>query len=236
MLRTLRKLLRPGFRVPGRVVRRSPSVVILASGVEQRWEGIQHKQLVPIAGEPLLLRTLQQLAQRWDTRPMVVTHHEKIAAAVAHVADVLTLVSNQRRWTVETALSSRIEWGNPTLILAGDVYWTDAAIDVACNFNTGGPVRYLVTKGPVGDDILGLWFRRRHRHRIARALNHAVQHAKLRGGGGKLWQSYRSLCGFPLTRHRLEAMHCVRIEDETTDFDSLRDYQQFLQRREAKAA
>jgi len=236
MLRTLRKLLRPGFRVPGRVVRRSPSVVILASGVEQRWEGIQHKQLASVAGEPLLLRTLEQLAQRWDVRPTVVTHHEKIAQAVERVADVLILEANERRWTVETALSSRVEWGDPTLILAGDVYWTEAAIDVACDFNTGGPIRYLVTEGPVGDDILGLWFRRRHRHRVARALNHAIEHAMLHGGGGKLWQSYRSLCGFPLTRHRLERVHAVRIEDETTDFDSIRDYQQFLKRTSLRAA
>ncbi len=232
----LRKLLRPGFRVPGHVVRRSPRVVILASGVAQRWEGVQHKQLVPIAGEPLLLRTLGQLAERWDTRPVVVTHHEKIAAAVADMADTLVLEPSQRRWIVETALSSRDEWGDPTLLLAGDVYWTDAAIDTACDFNTGGPIRYLVTQGPVGDDILGLWFRRRHRHRVARALNHAIGHAKLRGGGGKLWQSYRSLCGFPLVRHLLEEVHSVRIDDESTDFDSLRDYQQFLERHANRAA
>ena len=236
MLRTLRKLLRPGFRVPGRVVRRSPSVVILASGVAQRWEGIQHKQLVNIAGQPLLLRTLDQLAQRWDTRPVVVTHHEQIARAVSNSANALFLEPNQRRWTVETALSSREEWGDPTLLLAGDVYWTDAALDIACEFNTGGPIRYLVTQGPVGDDILGIWFRRRHRNRVARALNHAIQHARLRGGGGKLWQSYRTLNGFPLTRHHLEATHCVRIEDETTDFDSIGDYQKFIEQSKSKAA
>ena len=236
MLRTLRKLLRPGFRVPGRVVRRSPSVVILASGVAQRWEGIEHKQLVPVAGEPLLLRTLDQLAQRCDARPVVVTHQQKIASVVADIADVVVLQPNERRWTVETALSSRGEWGDPTLLLAGDVYWTDAAIDLACNFNSGGPIRYLVTKSGVGDDILGVWFRRRHRHRVARALNHAIEHAKLRGGAGKLWQSYRSLCGFPLTKHLLEEVHSVRIEDESTDFDTLRDYQQFLKRQVPQAA
>ena len=236
MLRTFRKLLRPGFRVSGRVVRRAPSVVILASGVAQRWGGLQHKQLVPIAGRPLLLRTIEQLATRWDVRPTVVTHHEPIAQTVDNMTDTLALESNERRWIAETALNSRAAWGDPTLLLAGDVYWTDAALDLACHFNTGGPVRYLVTQGPVGDDIVGLWFRRRHRNRVARALNHAVQHAQLHGGGGKLWQSYRSLCGFPLTRHRLEQVHAVRINDETTDFDSLRDYQRFLRQHEFKAA
>jgi molybdopterin-guanine dinucleotide biosynthesis protein A len=236
MLRTLRKLLRPGFPVPGRVVRRTPSVVILASGVEQRWTGIQHKQLAAIDGQPLVLRTLGQLAQRWDTRPVVVTHHKLIAKAVAKVADVLTLEASQRRWTVETALASRTEWGDPTLVLAGDVYWTEEALDIACGFNLGGPIRYLITANEVGEDILGLWFRRRHRHRVARALNHAIEHARLRGGGGKLWQSYRSLCGFPLVRHLLENTHAVRIGDESTDFDTLLDYQEFLERRKARAA
>ena len=236
MLRMFRKLLRPGFRVPGRVVCRQPRVVILASGVGQRWEAIQHKQLAPIEGQPLLLRTLEQIAQRWDTRPLVVTHHEPIADAVDGLADVLELPEHQRRWTVETALSSREHWGDPTLLLLGDVYWTDAALDVACSLNHGGPVRYLVTHTSVGDDVLGIWFRRRHRHRVARALHHAVQHAFFKGGGGKLWQSYRSLCGFPLTRHNLETTHAVRIHDETTDFDSLRHYQAFLQRTLSSAA
>jgi hypothetical protein len=236
MLRTLRKLLRPSFRVSGGTVRRTPSVVILASGVEQRWDGIPHKQLALVDGQPLVLRTIRQVTARWDTRPVVVTQHKPIAKAVAKVADVLTLEPIERRWIVETALSSRTAWGDPTLVLCGDVFWTDDALDIACGFNFGGPVRYLVIAGPVGDDILGLWFRRRHRHRVARALHHAVEHARLHGGGGKLWQSYRSLCGFPLVRHRLETTHAVRIDDESTDFDTLRDYQDFLARRSGRAA
>lgn len=236
MLRTLRKLLRPSFHVPGGIVRRSPSVVILASGVEQRWEGVPHKQLAAIDGRPLLLRTLAQLAKRWEARPAVVTHHKPIAKAVARVADVVELPAAERRWTVETALASRTAWGDPTLILCGDVYWTDDALDIACSLNHGGPVRFLFTEGQVGEDILGIWFRRRHRHRLARAFNHAAVHARLHGGGGKLWQAYRSLCGFSLVRHRLETTHAVRIADETTDFDTLRDYQEFLARRSTRAA
>ncbi len=215
---------------------KTPRVVLLASGCEQRWEAIQHKQLVDVHGEPLILRTMRQVAQRWNTRPVVVTHHPRIIDAVGDQADVLSLDSTERRWTVETALHSRDCWGDPTLILAGDVYWTDAALDAACDLNTGGPVRYLVTTCSVGDDILGIWFRRRHRHRVARALHHAICHARLRGGGGKLWQSYRSLCGFPLVRHRLEDVHCVRIDDETTDFDTLQDYQKFLRQKQSHAA
>lgn len=236
MLRTFRKLMRPGFRVPAREVARAPRIVILASGVSQRWEAIEHKQLVDVHGQPLLLRTIEQLTHRWDTRPVVMSHHAAIADAVADVADTLELPAGDRRWTVETALSSRQQWGDPTLILAGDVYWTDSAMDIACGLNRGGPVRFLTTQCAVGQDILGIWFRRRHRNKVARALHHARQHALLRGGGGKLWQAYRSLCGYPLTRHWLDAMHAVDIEDHTTDFDSLRDYQAFLEKSNRLAA
>ena len=236
MFRTLRKLLRPGFRVPGRTIAKTPRVVILASGTAQRWESNQHKQLVEVAGKPLILRTLEQISRRWDTLPIVVTHHEAIARVVSPIADALELAPGDRRWTVETALSSRAAWGDPTLILAGDVYWTDAAMDIACGLNRGGPVRYLVTQCGVTEDVLGVWFRRRHRHKLAKALNHARQHALTSGGSGKLWQSYRSLCGFPLTRHWLEDIHTVRIDDETTDFDSQRDYQAFLASRVRSAA
>lgn len=235
MFRILRKLRRTPFRIPAREIGKSPSIVILASGVGQRWEGIQHKQLAPVNGEPLLRRTLRQLALRWDVRPVVVTHHPKIAQAVAEYADVLGLAAHQRRWIAETALSSRAVWGDPTLLLAGDVYWTDDALDIACGLNTGGPVRYLVTEVALGDDILGVWFRRRHRNRVATSLQHAVQHAEL-GANAKLWQSYRSLCGFPLTRHQLEGVHCVRINDESTDFDTLGDYRAFLGRQQSSAA
>ena len=236
MLRTLRKLMRPGFRVPARVVAKAPRVVILASGVGQRWEAIQHKQLVDVHGQPLLLRTIEQITQHWDTRPVVMTHHERIAGAVEQVADAVELPAGERRWIVETALASRTCWGDPTLLLAGDVYWTDEAITHACELNRGGPVRFLTTECTVGQDILGIWFRRRHRHKVAKALHHARQHAFLRGGGGKLWQAYRSLCGYPLTRHLLDTVHAVPIDDDTTDFDSLRDYQAFLETAHRAAA
>ncbi len=236
MLRTFRKLMRPGCRVPARVVAKAPRVVILASGVGQRWEAIEHKQLVNVHGQPLLLRTIEQIQQRWDTRPAVMTHHVAIAEMVEAVADVVELPASERRWTVETALSSREHWGEPTLLLAGDVYWTDQAMDLACGLNRGGPVRFLTTQCAAGQDILGIWFRRRHRNKIAKALHHARQHALIRGGGGKLWQAYRSLCGYPLTRHWLDAVHAIPIDDETTDFDSLLDYQAFLQKAKQRAA
>ena len=240
MFRTLRKLFRPSRRIPGKVVAKTPRVVILASGHQQRWivsskETIPHKQLVLVEGEVLLQRTLRQLSKRWEARPLVVTHHPEIAKAIAKHADVLELPPKKRRWISETALSSQSHWGDPTLILPGDVYWTDDALDVACNFNIGGPIRYLLTEAAQGDDILGLWFRRRHRSRVATALNHAMLHAKL-GKSGKLWQSYRSLCGFSLVRHQLEAIHAVRIEDRSTDFDTLGEYLAFVQQRSRRAA
>lgn len=240
MFRTFRKLFRPGCRVPSRAVARSPRAILLASGEQQRWlatsnEIISHKQLVSVDGETLLRRTLRQLADRWDTPPVVVTHHPAIADAVGNSAEVLELPPHRRRWIAETALASSTCWGDPTLILAGDVYWTDAALDVACSFNLGGPVRYLVTETTDGDDILGLWFRRRHRNRVASTLHHSVRHAQL-GKNGKLWQAYRSLCGFSLVRHQLESIHAVRVEDASTDFDTLSDYQGFVKRRQSQAA
>ncbi|MCA9231297.1 MAG: NTP transferase domain-containing protein [Planctomycetales bacterium] len=216
-------------------MKKTPSVVILASGSAQRWEGLEHKQLALVDGEPLLCRTLRQLADRLDVRPVVITHHPQIALSVADQAEVLELPPGSRRWIADSALASRGLWGDPTLLLAGDVFWTEEAMDIACGMNSGGPLRYLITRASLGDDILGVWFRRRHRNQFATALQHAVRHAE-QGANAKLWQSYRSLCGFPLTRHQLEGVHCVRIEDESTDFDSLGEYRAFIKQRGSCAA
>src|SRR5262249_31936691 len=85
------------------------------------------------------------------------------------------------------------------------------------------------------DEILGLWFRGHHRALMANCFYHAVIDAQC-GGRGKLWESYRSLCGFPLRRHHLDHRHRIDVVDGSMDFDSIEEYFEFLAEPKRRAA
>lgn len=248
MLRIIRRKLRPRQRLVRDWTNHEPRIVLLASGEQTRWQGVGRKQLAPVEGQPLLLRTLRQVDSFVGARPVVVTQCEEIAAAVADRADVVALPADQRRWAVETALQSCAVWGDPTWILLADVYWTDAAIRRIMHIPPSEPPRYCVSTGyktsekvlglwrrrrarRMGDkrwdEILGVWFRGYHRPLMADCFHHAVVDAQ-HGGRGKLWESYRSLCGFPLRRHSLESRHRLDIVDGSMDFDTVEEYLAFI--------
>lgn len=214
------------------------------------------KQLAPVDGEPVLLRTLRLVARHLDTKPLVVTQCEEIASAVAGLADVLNLPPSQRRWAVETALSSSSAWGEQTWILLADVYWTDAAIERVMSVDATEPPKYFVSTGyKTSEKVLGFWRRRRARRfgdkrwdeilgltfgsddrpLLANCFYHAVRAAQ-QGGRGKLWESYRSLCGFPLEQHRLESRHRLDIVDGSMDFDTVEEYLSFVESHRSRAA
>lgn len=211
-------------------------MIVLASGQQLRWGGHDNKHLVPIHGEPLLLRTLRQVRRHCATRPVVVTHCQPTIDTINGVADVLTLPAETRRWATETALCSCPSWGDPTWLLLGDVYWTDEAIGRLFNISDDRPPQYFISAGTKGwDEILGVWFRGAHGRLMTHVLYHAVLDAE-RGGRGKLWESYRSLCGFRLPKHRLENEHRFPIDDESTDFDTWDECQSFVERHSQTAA
>ena len=256
MLQIARRMLRPRQSMSAEWVNRPPGVILLASGEQTRWHGVGRKQLALVDGEPVLLRTLRQVKQYIRTQPMVVTQCDELAVAVAGHAEVLALPPGQRRWAAETALHSRAAWGDPTWILLADVYWTDDAIKRIMGVPASDPPQYFISTGyktsekVLGfwrrrrarrfgdkrwDEILGLWFRGHHRDLMADCFHHAVVDAQ-RGGRGKLWESYRSLCGFPLRRHCLESRHRIDVVDGSMDFDTVDEYFEFLVKRNRLAA
>jgi hypothetical protein len=256
MLRFLRKKCRPRREAPVPVVNRQPRVILLASGEQTRWLGVGRKQLAPVDGEPVLVRTLGQVQRHLGAEPLVVTQCEEIAAAVQGRAEVLRLPAHRRRWTVDTALNSCVAWGEPTWILLADVCWTDGAMERIGELSSLERPQYFVSTGyKTSEKVLGFWRRRRARRfgdkrwdeilglrfrgsdavLMADCFYHAVTDAE-RGGRGKLWESYRSLCGFPLRRHRLESRHRLDIVDGSMDFDTVEEYHAFLAGRARRAA
>jgi NDP-sugar pyrophosphorylase family protein len=120
-------------------------VVILAAGQGSRLGALTadtHKSLLPIQGEPLLVRTLRQLAERGFGDVTIVVGHlrESIAEAVEPWAENVRLVYNERFATdtnirsLLCGLQGRLE---KALIIEGDVAFDDAAIDAIAEASRG---------------------------------------------------------------------------------------------------
>lgn len=196
----------------------STRVLILASGQHHRWQGQRAKQLVPIAGEILLERTQRQVGGPCVT----VTHLPAIQRfAQEH------FVTPMRRWTVETLATTCTLWQERTIVLLGDVCYSDEAMEAILAYD--GRLAVFGCEW----EIFGLSF---HTDictsinawpSVNMALKIALADA-YRGGRGKLWEFYRAYCGFPLAEERLEDEIFIYVDDYTTDFDTIEEYRSFL--------
>lgn len=202
------------------------TVLIPAAGESERWHGECPKQLVDIAGEPLLKRTLRQL-EALGQSATVVTHKSEIEAAARDCHR-----PQERRWLAETVLSTHRLWGDRTVILLGDVVWADEAL------------RHIVTADCSPrvygnyNEIYAIAFDRGDWERVVQALKRAKEDAEA-GGRGKLWQFYRALCGCAnLHKHHWDYDIFEVVPSDgtpnkaafTQDFDTLEGYHHFLDR------
>lgn len=137
-------------------------VIILAAGQGSRLGALTartHKSLLPIQGEPLLVRTVRQLVERGFADVTIVVGHlrESIAEAVRPWADSVRLVVNER-FASDTNIGSlllglegRVE---KTLIVEADVAFDDAAMDEIANA-AGSDESIWFTTGPFRSHQLG---------------------------------------------------------------------------------
>lgn len=204
--------------------------IILCAGSGERWGGYLGvpKQLVRIGKEALLDRTVRLLRENGVTNIHVVSNDERLK--VEHVNLFSPALS---RWTVETLLSTRSLWAERTVVLLGDVFYSEDAMRAAIEFD--GPVRVFGRSGPSWftscewAEIFAVSFTREAIGRIAHAADCALQ-AAAGGGKGKLWQMYYSLLGSPMDEHRIDSDVFFVIDDFTDDFDSPEDYDSSVRR------
>jgi hypothetical protein len=183
------------------------------------------KHLAPVGGEPLLHRTVRQaLAHTGEvfiTAPVDDPRYVVDGGRTVHPGAAPSEYGASRTWW---AL-----WGR-TVLLLGDVYFTDDAIDTVMQtadpeyrvFGRYGASR--VTGTPYGEIFAVSWWRHHHelldRHL---ALVHAARAAGTvtRPPG---WMLLRSIQGTPLHRHRVVRPPFVDVDDATDDFDTPADY------------
>lgn len=101
------------------------SAVILCAGTGDRWNnylGIP-KQLIEIGGETLLDRAIRLLKRDGVSDIHVVTHNQLLKQE-----GIKTFAPEKYEWTVESLLSTRTLWKEKTLVLLGDVFYTNKAM------------------------------------------------------------------------------------------------------------
>ncbi len=98
-------------------------IIILCAGQANRWAPKSLKQLVPIDGEPLLHRTVRLLRSfEYDDIYIACIDPKLRIEGCKH------FTPSDARWTASTLYSSRHLWDNRTIILLGDVYYTEESL------------------------------------------------------------------------------------------------------------
>jgi hypothetical protein len=190
---------------------------ILAAGSHSRWELELPKQLIHVFGKPLLIRTQNQVYSLTNQWPIVVANNHRI---VSHSRKSIHYPTTS---TVDAAMGTRKYWQDTVVILLGDVLFSEAAISAV--YGSDSPI------GVFGSSVLGEIFALKIAPSgYAKAVKHlsvAVEDFKY-GGRGKLWEFYRSLCGFSLKEHKYDTVYFHNIHDELTrDFDTVEQYYEF---------
>lgn len=194
--------------------------VILAAGTGKRWNnylGIP-KQMVPIGGEPLMLRTIRQLKERGFESVVTVPridYYGKIPAEQVVGIDEIE---------IDKFLNAKDYAG--VIFFWGDVYFTDRAMDTITK--SKHDFRFFGRKGR--SNITG----KKWGEVFAVKTNGMMlkKAEELRAMVPRLkrcatWELYRLICGYPLNKH-IVGDNFTEINDLTDDFDYPCDYDNWI--------
>lgn len=190
------------------------NVILILTADYKFLEGMEcPRQLIPIAGEPLLQRTWKQI-QPYGFHNFVVTPHEQIQRLFPFCFE-----PGRYDYGAQTFLSTRPVWGTRTFILLGDVLYSGEAISMIMSDEND--------VGFYGDrhEICGIVFDRTQFDTIATALEGVGTHKPW------LWVFYRLFCGFGVKEHSFDnRYHFLPDGDLTRDFDTIKVYRDYLEK------
>ena len=204
------------------------TAIITAAGAYKRWDRPYPKQLACISGEFILPRIVKY-AHRYCSKVYVMTHDDIIKRAVSGSCTVVH--PEKHECLLETIHSSIELWEDRVFIILGDVYFTNASIDAV--FQDNGVLRFFGNMG----ELFGMAFDPIKQQIVEQALQSSLldYEGNPHDGSGKLWQLYRTLCGFPLHEQRLDGELLHSIEDGITDdVDTMFDYLRLCSKLECK--
>lgn len=205
-------------------------IIITAAGGQEKWDNYLDvpSHLVPLKrpkAEPLLHRTVRQALEYTDDVWLTAPKGDPRYDVSDKVIMAYPVGSNEYT-------STRGFWSTTgrTVILLGDVFFSDEAMQTICTF---GQHRYRcfgrfkassVTGTPYGEIFAASWWPENHRMLDQHLA--IVEEAK-RSGACKRpagWALLRSIQGTPLTSHQVQRKWFEEINDWTDDIDFPQDY------------
>ena len=193
-------------------------VFIMAGGKNYFFPGGMRKQSLAVDGVPLIERTVNYARAMWNVEPYVI-----VDGGQPFGPDMRYFYPSDSSTIVDSLKSTSGKWGHENIVLLGDVYYTQKALDV---IRRGNAFAYGAFA-----EIFGLKFKRGEIVRLMRAIDKAKKEAEA-GKTIRLWHVYRAWDGYPVNEHRLGAGYYQFPDgEETQDFDRIEQYQKFVMRR-----
>lgn len=203
-------------------------VIIAAAGSQHKWGGHLGvpKHLAPVDGEPLLARTIRQARTLTEDVHLTCPDDPRytLPGATTHV---------RRPHAPNEYISTRTLW-NPsgrTILLLGDVYFTDHAIATIATVTEPGfrvfgrPHQSHITGTPYGEIFAASWWPGQHDGLDAHLTRITAAYRDGRARRQDGWTLLRSIQGTDLNRHVVLGTYFTVIDDETDDFDYPADYE-----------
>lgn len=191
---------------------------------DPKWHNYMNipKHLAPIGKEPLLDRTVRQILEYDRTSDIyITTSNNDRRYRHRNVTTVRSPGGSSNEY-----IGSRYWWSNDnrTVLMLGDVYWTDAAINTVLSTDNDditwfGRVEKTNLRKSKGEIFAVSWLPKHHKLLDEHLLLVLKDNTKYRPG----WKLYRSIHGIPMNEHRITD-DWVEINDHTDDFDKPASY------------
>lgn len=220
------------------------TAIVLCAGPDNKWNNYlgAPKHFAPVDGEPILHRTVRLLKERGVDNIYI------SGPDARYLIEGTTLVTPPKDIDEENpALGSTFYqthyWWHPqgrTILLLGDVYFTEAAMDTIvgfkdnewqmfCRFNGSA-----LTLSPYGEPFAVSFWPDHHADimratdTVRRLLEDKNNHVWRQG----IWEYYRVMAGSPdrLVNAHIDWGRRTEIDDWTDDFDTPKEYDTFILR------
>ncbi len=218
----------------------STKFIIACAGKASRWNNYMNtrKHMIEIEGEQILDRTVRLIRDRIPTAEVTIVAFEECYQRENTTLWIPPMGQTVEHYDLPAIYTTAVIWNDygRTVLLFGDIYFTDEAMDKICyDMNTdwnfyGRAEASVVTGSPYGE-LWGLSFYPEYINTIDGALgtlcnwwyNRKIERFKH-------WELYRYMNGIHPDDHRI-TNHFVEINDWTEDFDYPEDYDDWIAHR-----
>lgn len=212
-------------------------IIILCAGEATRWKDYlgTKKHLIEINGETLLKRTTRLLNERGMNDISVITKEYDERYDTEYSNQEVVKIDYEKNADADKFLSSKHLWnkGGRTVILYGDVYFTEEAINTILKFDKKHWTLFAREKasqitGTKWGECFAISFYPEYADVFESKLREIAElkkQGRIRRCGG--WEVYRAMVGLNLNKHKV-TKNFVEINDFTEDFDFPSDFDSWI--------